>query len=347
MTGIISDWTEFLSQQGAQFDNELLSRYPGEESGLTLPGDNTLTDLCHYGLISIEGPDTKKFLQGQLTCDMDELSVQHSMSGAYCTPKGRMVSNFRVIPLEEDRLLLRMHHSLVENTKAVLSKYSVFFRVELKSCNRMIGMGVYGDKAADALQQVFGSAPVEKDQCIESNRNFLIQIDEVGQRFECWVTPGQAEEKWQQLAKLATVRGSALWELLTIKAGIGEVRAQTAEMFIPQMLNLQATGAISFSKGCYTGQEIVARTQYRGQAKRRMYRATVNTVAPDAGADVIDGNDKAVGNIVAAVTTSDQQSELLAVLSRSNADNNDVFIEDASHPLKLQELPYSLEEDGS
>jgi len=173
------------------------------------------------GYIELSGPDSRKFLQGQVTCDMTTLSQEQSIYGAQCTPKGRIIFLFKASCDEQNNIILQTHSSIVEIAIASLKKYAVFFKTK------------------------------------------IVQID------------GQPETP-------------ELTDLQRLRNGSADVTADTTDMFIPQMLNLDAQGYISFKKGCYTGQEIVARAHYRGAVKRRMHHLQLTaSVLPTLGAEIL------------------------------------------------------------
>ena len=331
-------WKNFLAQQGASFNSENQSSY----ANVVSDNDSTMTDLLAYGLLSVKGPDAAKFLQGQFTCDFDEISPELSLTGAYCTPKGRMISSFRVIQLEDDHYMLRMRSQILEETKKVLDKYGVFFKAEVNICEGIVGLGLTGTQAKTALAQQVSALPDKQNGCLAIDGHAIVQLDDTGERFECWIRASEAETLWQEFSNILQVVGSESWDLLNIRAGIGEVRQQTIETFIPQMLNLQAIGSISFKKGCYTGQEIVARAHYRGQVKRRMiYALTKSTAKLEAGSDLLDDAGKAVGTVVSSAKNQDGDYELLGVISLSKLEQP--LKTSTNTTLQVMSLPYESE----
>ncbi len=211
------------------------------------------TDQPAY--IQLTGPDSRKFLQGQVTCDMASLTGDTRVNGAHCTPKGRIIFLFSASCDEQDNIILQTHASIKDIAIASLKKYAVFFKTE--------------------ISELSGQYSVDN---IPSN-------------------------------------------LQRIRTGSADVVAETSDMFIPQMLNLDALGYISFKKGCYTGQEIVARAHYRGVVKRRMHhlQISVNTL-PNAGDDIRDSEGKSIGNIAGAAWADPATVEVLAVLSDKYSD---------------------------
>ena len=230
------------------------------------------------GYIKLSGPDSRKFLQGQVTCDMDSLSESNSINGAHCTPKGRIVFLFTARCDGDDNIILEVHPSILDTAIASLKKYAVFFKTEISE--------ISGQTVSD-----------------EANTS----------------------------------------DLERLRTGRAEVVIETSEMFIPQMLNLDALGYISFKKGCYTGQEIIARAHYRGAVKRRMHHIKVPTDSlPTPGDDIKDNQGKSIGNVASAARTDESNIEILAVLADKYSDCDEIQIGDQA-PEKVSHLPLPYE----
>lgn len=228
--------------------------------------------LSHEGVLAVRGSDAAKFLQGQLTCNLNYLSDTQASLGARCTQKGRMQSSFRIL-LQGDGVLLAMATELLEPQLADLKKYAVFSKSKLT--DESAAWVRFGVSDADQVLASLGlELPTETDSVVRSDDLIAIRVSPG--RAELWAPAAQAENLHSQLAAQLNKGELNQWLLGQIRAGIGQVMPQTRELFIPQMLNLQAVGGVSFKKGCYTGQEIVARMQYLGKLKRRLYRLSLN-----------------------------------------------------------------------
>lgn len=297
------------------------------------------TILNLHGFLSLVGPDSAKFLQGQTTCDLDKVDQNHATLGAYCTPKGRMISSFLVASPVENTIHLRMRRDICESTLAVLSKYIVFSKAEISDTSEnLTAIGFYGTESAKWLQEIFGELPSQQYAAKTLDGKTLIQLDQVGEQFELWLNA----ESLNTVLDSCPITEAPLdpWIETNIAAGIGEVCAATQEEFIPQMLNMDITGAVSFSKGCYTGQEVVARMHYRGKSKRRQYAATFNeeqTVFE--GAEVrLEKDSQAVGHVVLATDKA-----ALLVLTEEAAQQTQLLLGDKTVGLSFKTLPYSLD----
>ncbi|AZF04266.1 folate-binding protein YgfZ [Pseudomonas sp. R5-89-07] len=299
--------------------------------------------LTHEGVLAVRGADAAKFLQGQLTCNLNYLSDTQASLGARCTQKGRMQSSFRIL-LQGDGVLLAMARELLEPQLADLKKYAVFSKSKL--ADESAAWVRFGLANADQALFALGLAlPVETDSVVRTEALIAIRVSPG--RAELWAPAEQAEQLRSQLAATLPQADLNEWLLGQIRAGIGQVMPQTRELFIPQMLNLQAVGGVSFKKGCYTGQEIVARMQYLGKLKRRLYRLSLAVAElPEPGTALFSpSHNSSVGEVVIAAK-ADQSIELLAVLQAEAADHGDVrlgSLEGAA--LQMLDLPYPLDRD--
>ncbi|WP_341962465.1 folate-binding protein [Pseudomonas sp. RC10] len=297
--------------------------------------------LSHEGVLAVRGVDASKFLQGQLTCNMDYQSEATATLGARCTQKGRMQSSFRIL-LEGDGVLLAMASELIEPQLLDLRKYAVFSKSKLN--DESAAWVRFGLSHADnALGSLGLDLPEATDSVARANDLIAIRVS-LG-RAELWVRADQASDVRGRLAEQLSEGSLNDWLLGQIRAGIGQVFAQTREEFIPQMINLQAVGGVSFKKGCYTGQEIVARMQYLGKLKRRQYRLSFDgSEVPEPGAALFSPvHASAVGNVVMAARSA-SGIELLAVLQADAVEDGNIRLGTADGiALQLGELPYTLD----
>lgn len=300
--------------------------------------------LPHEGIITIQGIDSKKFLQSQLTCNLDYLSITQTSLGARCTPKGRMISSFRVIEQAANHYLLCLDQRLIEKQITDLKKYAIFSKVTLtEESTDWVRFGL--SSTDDKLQFLNIDIPTENNQLSRQAGQLLIKISH--NRFELWIPKAQAQEIEQLLNAHLAVQPLNVWLLGQIEAGIGQVFLETSETFIPQMINIQSLGGVSFKKGCYTGQEIVARMQYLGKLKRHLYRFTLNSPQLPAIATPLFSttHSTAVGEVVLAATTTTNTIEILAVV-QDDAVEAKLWLQDhEEQPLKLLPLPYRVNPD--
>ena len=299
--------------------------------------------LSHEGVLAVIGTDASKFLQGQLTCNLNYLSETHSSLGARCTQKGRMQSSFRIV-LEPEGCLLAMARELVEPQLADLKKYAVFSKSKLTDDSaHWARFGLY--KGDAALNSLGIHLPAETDSVARADGLIAIRVSH--ERAELWAPAEQSEDLSQRLKTQLSEADLNHWLLRQIRDGIGQVMGETRELFIPQMLNLQAVGGVSFKKGCYTGQEIVARMQYLGKLKRRLYRLSLGaTELPLPGTPLFaPGHSSAVGEVVIAAY-AEEGIELLAVLTADAVEAGEIHVAEAQGPKPtVLDLPYTLDRD--
>lgn len=297
--------------------------------------------LTHEGVLAVRGTDAGKFLQGQLTCNIDYLNGRAGL-GARCTPKGRMQSSFRILP-QGDGFLLAMDRELVEPQLADLKKYAVFSRgTRLEDeTSRWARFGLCG--AEDTLAELGLTLPGEANSLAE--RDGLLAVRLSDGRVELWAPAERGEALREQLTARLPQAPLDRWLLAQVRAGIGQVFAATRELFVPQMINLQALDGVSFRKGCYTGQEIVARMQYLGRLKRRMHRLVAPVaVAPAPGSPLFSPvHGSSVGEVVLAASAG-EQVELLAVVQEDAVVDGRLHLGSADGALlQVLDLPYRLD----
>lgn len=331
----MNDWTTFLHTETPE---------------LAYGGDTQLADLTPWGLLTIKGPDTLKFLQGQLSCDVQMLQDNISTLGAHCTHQGRAISCFRAFMLDSDAVALSMPNAIMASASTALAKYIVFSKAEIDDSNSAYcGLGLAGPEAASLIASHLGGTPAAVEEVSPLAQGYVIKLAE--QRFECWLKPEAAISFWREVAGNCQRASHNDWQLLNIQAGIPELQAETVETFIPQMLNLQALGGVNFHKGCYTGQEVVARMEYRGKLKRPMYRIgfglAANEALPQPGQALFAADkNQSVGNIVIAARAEGNKGEALAVLTSSSVEAGDTFLdEEKSKKLAILDLPYAIKND--
>ena len=281
-----------------------------------------LTDLVY---IRAQGADTESFLQGQLSNDTRLLNENRAQLSSYSNPKGRMLAVLTLFRHGNDTVL-EVHRSVAESTLKRLRMFVLRSKVTLQDGTAELpATGLVGEYGAAQLQALGLPVPAEPMQSLE--KDGVVVIRRLG-----------AEPRWSvhgQVAGLEALPAAGFedWLRADLRAGVPTVYAETREMFVPQMANLDVLGGISFNKGCYTGQEIVARLHYLGQLKRRMFllRAPVDA---RPGMQVYDaaGDGQAVGELVDAVADGDA-TLMTAVLQLGHAGSDKLALAKADGPL--------------
>ncbi len=289
---------------------------------LTAQQDDIICPLTHYSLIQIEGTEAEKYLQGQLTCDVTKLAAGESTLTAHCDPKGKISALFRLIRQDEQTFYMLLKSALLPSALYQLKKYAVFSKVTFTSLDWQI-LGAAGTKGIEKCGQF--SAQIRIDVKAQQPRVILLHPT--------------------RLAIEATVEAEA-WDLLDIQDGVPSLAVTTQLEFIPQALNLQSVEqAISFQKGCYIGQETVARAKYRGANKRALFIFAAQTESlPEIGSALemaLGDNWRATGTITSAVNFHGVLW-LQTVLNTPLEEGQAFRLPNCQTLLDMQALPYEL-----
>ena len=321
------EWKHFLSDNGAEFEDERVLSFgnPERERRITTAGE-VFCDLSHFGLISAHGEDAASFLQAQFSNDVRRVDDNHSQLSSYCTPKGRMLANFRLFR-RGDTYYLRLPQSLVEPMLKRLRMYVLRSKVTLENADdALVRIGCSGPDMAGELARALGrdNVPEHADEALTLADLTVIRVPGIHPRFEIHGELEAVQSLWTRLNVNGAPLGADCWGLLDVLAGVPNVYPQTSEAFVPQMANMDLLGGVSFEKGCYPGQEIVARTRYLGILKRRMYlfHGEVESVSP--GQEIFDAaqaQEERVGLVVEGYRHPDGGVEGLAVLQIKSAED--------------------------
>jgi hypothetical protein len=306
-------------------------------------GGITLHKLDQSGLIAFSGEDAQSFLQGQLSCDVGALAPDNSTYGSYCTPKGRILATF-LLWRAGQIFFMQLPASLRESIQKRISMF--ILRAKVKSTDAsdaLARLGIAGHEAAETIKNVFGDVPAAPHD-VTLQEATLIRLS--ADRFEIVVPAEKAPPIRDALKQRAEEAEPGSWEWLDIRAGIPWITPATQEAFVPQMVNLDLIGGVSFAKGCYPGQEIVARMHYRGQVKQRTHLVHIATqAAPEAG-DKLYGADmggQSSGTIVNAAPAPDGGYDALAAIQTSSVEAGEVRWKAPDGPaLEFLPLPYDV-----
>ena len=349
-----TEWRAFLTRAGAVFTAAGVSSFGSDaaEARAALTGD-TCCDLSHRGLIVARGPETEAFLQGQLTCDVRQLAPERSLIGAYCTPKGRALACFRLFRRDGDHYL-ELPQALLEPTIGRLGKYVLRAKTALENASASLArMGVAGREGENALAQgrLTAIREMRPGDALHAGAITALRLAGPFPRFELHGPAADLSAIWERIAGRVTPVGAGSWRLFDILAGTPAVYPETVEAFIPQMLNLDLMDGIGFQKGCYTGQEIVARTHYLGKLKRRMFLARVDgATSPRPGDPLFSPQadaSQSAGQLADAAPHPDGGHAVLAVALIEHAERGVLQLGDASGPpLRFEPLPHGFATAG-
>lgn len=285
--------------------------------------DSRLIELADLGVVRIQGTDAERFLQGQLSNDMARLAAEGSLLAGYHNPQGRVIALLRLVHLAADEILAVLPRELAASVASRLSRFVL--RAKVQVADDSTSWRVRGLIAPEAEQLRAAAQPAPVRIARDPDR---------------WLIASRLGEL-DPPASCTTAQALA-WRTLDVQAGIPQVYSQTTEAFVAQMLNLDLVDAISFDKGCYTGQEVIARAHYRGRVKRRMQR--FRTREPAALARGASGRlpDGGSFKVVEAVPLADGRCEFLAVAPLTPADDEPSG--ESADVLQVERLsvPYSL-----
>ncbi len=307
----------------------------------------TLITLDDWALVSVTGPDSEKYLQGQVTADVGQLTEHQHLLAAHCDAKGKMWSNLRLFRRGEGFAFIE-RRNLRDAQLTELKKYAVFSKVTFSPDDEVVLLGVAGFQARAALTNQFAELPDASKPLTTDGVTSILWFEHPAERFLLVTDVATAERLTEALRGEAQLNGSQQWLALNIEAGVPVVDSANSGQFIPQATNLQALGGISFKKGCYTGQEMVARAKFRGANKRALwYLAGTASRVPEAGEDLemkMGDNWRRTGTVLAAVQLDDGRL-LVQVVMNNDMEPDSVFrVRDDANTLSIEPLPYSLEE---
>jgi tRNA-modifying protein YgfZ len=308
---MLHDWNKFLESCEAKIN--LFSK------------ENILCDLTHLGLIKVKGRDAKKLLQGQLTYDVEKINPLQSAIAAQCNSQGRVISLFYLFYFQ-DSYYMCMQRNLLTLALTALKKYAIFYQVELTDASDTFA--IIGCANSHSCNQ---NTPV--------NINHFVKIPITHSHHLIIGELASLKIIWKELAQILFVADKTAWQAFTISQGIPTLYAETSGKFLPQEINLDQLNAISFEKGCYTGQEIIARLHYRGKLKNRMVRAKITSkITPRIGSNIYSQTKtNPCGLIVDVVDEMQDQYSMLLIADEMSIKNNCIYLENEKNLFTITE----------
>lgn len=343
---MIPSWQTFLLAHGAEIQAQQVLHFGDPEGERQhLLHECIVADLSHLGLIQFCGEEAQTFLQGQLSNDVRQLDGHNSQYTSYNTPKGRMLANGLLWQNAPASYIFQLPASLREAIQKKLSMY--ILRSKLKASDASdscVRLGLGGPTATKVVAQTLGVPDLALHAMHHTEHGSVMRLP--GDCYEILVSAEEAVGLWQSLSAQAKPAGAACWDDLAIRAGVATILPATQEQFVAQMVNYELIDGVNFKKGCYPGQEIVARTQYLGKTKRRMFLATLDSEdLPLAGDEVFSSAhpDQASGMVVNAAPSPQGGYDVLAVLQTSSVESGSLHWKSLQGArLRLVDLPYSI-----
>lgn len=319
-----------------------------EEATAVLEKKTLISPLSSYGLIHVSGADAKTFLQGQLSCDLNSIEITRNTFGAYCTVKGRVQSFFLLFKEKEkaeDAYLLCLPQTLVSDTLKELRKYALFSKVTLvDASNKYSLLGVYGEEVAvntvfDRFEMPFPRSPHgDNTNQLQNDNGIINRLPAMPNTalLLLVLSAETAEYLWKAFLKNDVIPiGFNAWQLALIENKIPSVDAKTSGEFLPHSLGLPSLQAVSFKKGCYRGQEIVARMEYLGKNKKHLYLAECKTdTLPENGSVCVNESDAEAGQVVNASWLAPGKALCLIVL-HDNFLNQKLLLQDGRYAIEI------------
>ena len=317
-------------------------RQPAASARLPL----TLISLEEWALVNVTGADRVSYLQGQLTLDVAALGANAHLPAAHCDAKGKMWSNLRLFHRGENLAYLE-RRSLRDTQISELKKYAIFAKVAIEADDEAVLLGVAGFQARAALAGFFAALPDAENPVVQQEESTLLWFSAPAERFLLITSADKAQALRKALDGQAQLNDSTQWLALNIEAGLPVIDAVTSAQFIPQATNMQALDAISFKKGCYTGQEMVARAKFRGANKRALYWLAGTAGRVPAANDSLEmklgENWRRTGTILAACQLENGDVWVQAVLNNDLEPDAELRVQgDEGGKLAIQPLPYAL-----
>lgn len=342
-----SDWQLALAKDGAVIQDGTIQHYADAKAEIAAVAQtNTLCDLTHLGLLEMSGADAVNFLQGQVTNDVKLLTGNNAHFTGYCTPKGRLLALFLVFS-HYDHLHLQLNRALLEPIMKRLKMYVMRSKVDIKDVSEtIIKFGLNGSNAAEYLTPFFTRIPTQDYELVSLENGTILKLPTIDghARFQIFTDSINAPIIFNALKTNCQLVGKPCWDWLDIQTGLPDVSPKTQEQFVPQMLNLDLLNGINFKKGCYTGQEIVARTHYLGKVKRRTYLASIESeIAPIEGDVILDAANNDVGQIVRVAPNNQAGFDALIEcrIESKHADN----LTWQGFAIDIKPLPYALNDE--
>lgn len=316
-------------------------------------GETSLVNLQHLCAYRISGQDATEFLQGQFTNDVTQITDQRAQLSAYCTPKGRMLATFYLCRWQEDYILICCA-DIGESFIQRLSMYIMRAKVKIEQITDELILGVIDpDQHLASKFSLLKSLKVVSDNLEHSNYRatctdemMCFRVPGPDHRYVLLCRSSDSNEIFEALNEIKQVYPESVWIQMDIMSGTPWINSNTQELFVPQMANMELIEGVSFSKGCYPGQEVVARLHYLGNANRRMFQffcITEQLLA--AGDDILSTESQQTVGKILNVEKVDQHKWIgLAVMRIDHIQDDNLHCHD--HQITMTSLPYNVPIEG-
>jgi hypothetical protein len=336
-----NSWYNFLQEQGAVFGDSSVLRFGNGKSTYLDTKDTVFSPVVWMSVARISGADAFDFLQAQLTADVRDIGRGLSKVSGYCNPKGRLLAIFRILRDGDDFLLLS-DSGILPHIIQRLQMYVLRMKVALTIESERVAIGLTGPKANFIAAQLAAGLSEITNEVLCNRGMCVIPIGDREKGYLVIATPTQLIKSWSTIKDYTKLAGSDQWALFEMRSGLPRITTSTQENFIPQSVNLDLIGGVSFNKGCYPGQEIVARVRYLGRLKHRMARALITHGGLPNPGDPIFSDPKAVqrvGTVINVVGHPNGTGELLATVPLASSPDTELPIDQEGRYIRLVEMP--------
>jgi folate-binding protein YgfZ len=346
----MDNWNDYLASQGARYSPDDTSQPADFGRALSVAdlAGGFVAVVSDLGLMAVAGEDAASFLHNQLTNDVEHLGVSEARLAGYCSPKGRLQATF-LMWRNDESVFLQLPRELQPALQKRLSMFVLRAKARLSDAGPgLVVLGLGGAAAHAALRQHFEALPATPYGKIDTPLGTLIRVADAfgAPRYEWLLTPANAAAVMPALQASLALGGNQAWQLSSIHAGVPQITATTQEQFVPQMVNFELLGGVNFKKGCYPGQEIVARSQYLGKLKRRAALVAIANANAHAGDEVFAVADpgQPCGMVVNAAPNGAGGTDALVEMKLAAMEAGDIRLGSADGPpLVFQSMPYSLD----
>jgi folate-binding protein YgfZ len=346
----MDNWNDYLASQGARHSPDDTSQTAdfGRALNVSDMAGGFVAVVSDLGLIAVTGDDAASFLHNQLTNDVEHLGTGEARLAGYCTPKGRLQATF-LMWRDAQSVYLQLPRELQPALQKRLSMFVLRSKAKLSDAGaEVVVLGLGGAAAQSALRLHVDALPATPYAKVDTPLGTLIRVADAfgAPRYEWILAPANAAAVMPALRASLALGGNQAWQLSAIHAGVPQITARTQEQFVPQMINFELLGGVNFKKGCYPGQEIVARSQYLGKLKRRAALVTIDAAAAKAGDEVFALSDpgQPCGMVVNAADNGAGGVDALVEMKLAALEAGDIRLGSADGArLAFQPMPYPLD----
>ena len=346
----MDNWNDYLASQGARHSPDDTSSPADFGRALNVAdlSSGFVAVIGDLGLISVSGDDAASFLHNQLTNDVEHLGTAEARLAGYCSPKGRLQATF-LMWRDAESVYLQLPRELQPALQKRLSMFVLRSKAKLSDAGAgLVVLGLGGAAAQTALRRHVDALPETPYSKVDTPLGTLVRVADAfgAPRYEWIMSPSNAAAVMPALGASLKLGGNQAWQLSAIHAGVPQITAKTQEQFVPQMINFELLGGVNFKKGCYPGQEIVARSQYLGKLKRRAALVSIAGTAAQAGDEVFAVSDpgQPCGMVVNAAPNGAGGVDALVEMKLAALEAGDIRLGSADGaPLVFQPMPYPLD----